>query len=148
MSKAIFHLNLLKNYQLVNVPGTYYVTVAYTVNDNHLILDGHPRYLVPLRAITPIGLEKVLKIVKDEKTVVSFDKVSSHFMRGALWVNKVLEEELPIKGERVLASFDLVEGKLVCTHIELLPREDLDYVDINSLTEFRQLLTNLIKMKE
>lgn len=145
MSKPIFHLNLLKNYQVINIPGTYYVNVAYTITEKNLIMDVYPRYLVPLRVITPKGLEEILSYLIDDKKVVPFKDVREHFLTGVLWFGDILEEQLPIKGEKVLATFDLKDNKLTCTHIELLPREELDYVDIDNLISFRKMLTDLIR---
>lgn len=145
MSNPIFHLGLLRNYQLVNKPGVYIVSVAYTVTEKHLILDNHPRFIVPLRAATAEGLKSLLSVV-DEGQSIPFSLVSKHFLKGALWYSKVLEEDLPVKGERVLVTFDENEdGIILCTNIELLPREDLDYIDLNNLVEFRKTLFNLLQ---
>lgn len=144
MGKAKFHLGLLRNYQMVNVPGTYVVAVAYTINNNHLILDDYPRYLIPLRAITSVGLTEISEAVKIESEIINFEDVRHCFLTGALWFEDVIEEDLPIKGEKVLATFDIKDDKLMCTHIELLPREELDYIDINNLILFRKTLTDLL----
>ena len=150
MSEAIFHTKLLSNYQLVTKPGTYYVSTAYTVTDGNLILDEFPRYIVPFRALTSEGLLELMNIVGDN-TSIPFSDVRHLFLSGALWYNEndlYEEKDLPIKGEKVLATFDFVEidGKkrLLCTHLELLLREELDYVDTNQLDQFRLAITNLI----
>ena len=147
MSEAIFYLGLLKNYQIVNRPGTYYVRVAYTVTEDHLVLDSHPRYLVPLRAISAANLEKLISIFGDNDEV-PFRFVSKYFIKGALWDDDVDEDDLPIKGEKVLATFDYVDDKLLCTHIELLPRDELNFVDINNLLVFRKTIKKLISLKD
>lgn len=152
MSEATFQLKHLINYQLVTKPGTYYVSVAYTVRDVNLIQDEHPRYLVPFRALTGEGLAELIEILNQSISgVVPFSEVKHLFLSGALWSGEngnYTDEELPIKGEKVLATFDYVEtdyGKrLLCTHLELLPREELSYVDINQIDEFRRTITNLI----
>jgi hypothetical protein len=150
MSEATFHLKLLCNYQLVTKPGTYYVTTAFTVTNANLIADEHPRYIVPFRALTALQLQELLEIVKPE-TRVPFSELHGLFLSGALWAgeNDLLDEkDLPIKGEKVLATFEYVERpegtKLLCTHVELLPREELDYVDVDKFDEFRQILNTLI----
>ncbi len=144
MNKAIFHLKLLSNYQVINGPGVHLVSIAYTVTNKNLILDDHPRYLIPLRVITPAGLESIIQLLKTETEKVPFELVRDKFMTGAVWFGDVIEEDLPVKGERVLATFDLKDGKLLCTNIELLPREELDYVNINNLILFRKTLINLL----
>ncbi len=144
MSNSIFHLNLLKNYQLVTIPGVYTATVSYTITDKNLILDDYPRYLVPLKIITANKLEQLLRVMINETKKVSFSSVSKYFITGALWFEDITEELLPIKGEKVLATFDNKDGVLLCTHIELLPKEELDYIDINKLDLFRKTLTKLL----
>lgn len=144
MSEAIFHLGLLRNYQIISSPGVYMATVAYTVTGDSLILDGHPRYIIPLRVVDNKDLVDLLKMIKDETKVMPFAAVRSYFLSGVLWANMVDIEELPVKGERVLAAFDKKNGKLMCTNIELLPREELDYVNVDRVLEFRKTLFNLM----
>ncbi len=153
MSDAQFHLKLLSNYQLVTKPGTYYVSVGYTVREINLIEDGpHSRYLVPLRAITGEGLNDIVTALNEsESGLVPFLEIKHAFLTGALWYaegDEYDESDLPIKGEKVLATFDYVDtdyGKrLLCTHIELLPREELDYIDIDQIDQFRLTINKLI----
>ena len=145
MSDAIFHLGLLRNYQLISKPGVYLVPVSYTVTDNNLILDEYPRYIVPLRVIDGKNLLKITQILKEETSIIPFDAVKKFFLSGALWATEVDIDELPTKGEKVLATFDEKDGRLLCTNIELLPREELDYVNVDNLLEFRKTLLNLMK---
>lgn len=148
MSDAIFNLRLLKNYQVIDIPGTYTVTVSYTVTDKHLILDEYPRYLVPLKVITYKGLSELTDIIDDETIHIPFQQVSNLFMTGALWANDIDIENLPIKGEKVLASFNYVDNILRCVHIELLPRRELEYVNLDNLLLFRKTVNNLMNMKD
>lgn len=150
MSEATFHLKLLSYYQLVTKPGTYYVSTAYSVTESNLIMDDHPRYIVPLRALTGDGLQQIITLV-GSTDVVPFRDVRHVFLSGALWYGEDCtyeEKDLPVWGEKVLATFDYVDRdgiqKLLCTHIELLPREELDYVDIDNLDQFRLAINNLI----
>lgn len=150
MSEAVFHVGLLSNYQLVTKPGTYYVSTAYTVTESNLTLGDFPRYIVPLRALTGDGLVELIEILNSQSSV-PFSDVRHVFLSGALWYGEgdtYEEKDLPIKGEKVLATFDFVERdgikRLLCTHLELLPREELDYVDIDQLDQFRLAITNLI----
>ena len=151
MSDPLFHLKLLSNYQLVTKPGTYYVSVAYTVTDRNLIQDESPRYIVPLRAITGEGLNQIMIALQNEANdFIPFSNIRHLFLSGALWEHDLYDEEdLPIKGEKVLATFANVEidggeSRLLCTTIELLPREELSYVDIDQLDQFRLAINKLI----
>ncbi len=146
-NEPIFHLKLLDKYQVIFDPGTHVVQVSSTVTESNFILDEHSRYLVSLRVIAAEDLGDLLVIVPDETTRVPFDEVGKFFMTGALWENEADETALPVKGERVIATFEEVEDKLRCTHIELLPREELDYLNINDISEFRKSLVNLINKK-
>lgn len=148
MSEPIFHAKLLSNYQLVTKPGTYYVSAAYTTTEANLIADEHPRYLVSLRALTSENLLVLIKIL-NETPIVPFVDVRHLFLTGALWDKSDFStEDLPIKGEKVLATFDNVETdfgiRLLCTHIELLPREELNYVDITQFDTFLTTINSLI----
>lgn len=152
MSEPQFHFKLLSNYQLVTKPGTYYVSVAYDVHEGHLILDEYPRYIVPLRAITGEGLVQIMEALNVATGgLVPYSSIRHCFLSGAMFCNEgdlLSDIELPIKGEKVIADFDYVEidgeKKLLCKHIKLLPREELDYVDIDKLDQFRSAINNLI----
>ncbi len=146
----LFHIGLLSRYQLLVKPGTHIVTVGYTVTDANYILDENPRYLVPLRVVTGEGLEKILSIVDGGSKTVPFDKVRKHFLIGALWDTdgEIQTSDLPIKGERVNATFDYVGERLLCTHLELLPKEELDFVDIGAIDEFKNDILKLLNKNE
>lgn len=151
MNEIMFHLKLLSHYQLVTKPGTYYVSTGYSVNDKHLFLgDDYPRYIVPLRAITGEGLNYIITALNEATDgLVPFTTLRHCFLSGAIFLKDDFDEEtLPVKGEKLLATFDYVEReegkKLFCTSIELLPREELDYVDIDQLDQFRLTIMNLI----
>ena len=151
MDEPTFHLKLLSHYQLVTKPGTYYVSTAYSVNDKHLFMgDDYPRYIVPLRAITGDGLNGIITALDEAANgLVTFSTIRQHFLSGAIFLKDDFDEEtLPVKGEKLLATFDYIEReegmKLLCTNIELLPREELDYVDIDQLDQFRLAIMNLI----
>ena len=151
MDEPKFHLKLLSHYQMVTKPGTYYVSTAYSVNDKHLFVgDDYPRYIVPLRAITGDGLKVIITALNEAADgLVPFTEIRHAFLSGAIFLTDEFDESLlPVKGEKLLATFDYVEReegkKLLCTGIELLPREELDYVDIDQLDQFRLAITNLI----
>jgi hypothetical protein len=150
MSEATFNLKLLSNYHLVANPGTYYVSTAYTITGDNLFIDEHSRYIVPLRALTSEGLSE---LISNEELMsgknIPFKDVRHLFLSGAVWDTDTFDvSDLPIKGERLLATFDFVDTvrgrRLLCTHIELLPREELEYVDTSRFDEFLLALNNLI----
>ncbi len=149
INESVFHIDLLKRYQLLTRPGTHVVQVGYTVTDKNYIVDDHPRYLVPLRVVTGEGLGQILDILDKGAKKVPFIKVRDCFLTGALWDNDEIDEDLlPIKGEKVLATFDYVEDKLLCTHLELLPREELDFVSVSALNDFRLNIEKILLKNE
>jgi len=138
-SDAVFHLDLLRNYQVLDRPGTFIVTVAADITEDNLYTkDSYPRYIVPLRVIRGDDLAKLVRILNEYKTV-PFVAISKYFMSGAIFVDgEIIEEDLPIKGEKVIATFENKDNKLLCTHLKLIDRIDLDYVDIEAMNEFYQ----------
>jgi hypothetical protein len=152
MSNALFHAGLLSRYQLVTKPGTYQVSAAFTITDTNLYMgDDWPRYLIPLRAMTGDGLNLIIKALSESPTgSVPFKQIRDAFLTAALfWGEDATYEEkdLPITGEKILATFEHVEkedGRLLCTHVVLIPREELDYIDPDNFDQFRLVLQNLI----
>lgn len=137
MSNAIFHRDLLKNYQVLDRPGTFVVSVAYDVTDASLFTqDDYPRYLIPLRVITGENLIKILRVL-DEHAEVPFNIVKKFFMTGAIFDNGEIDNSLlPIKGEKVVATFEEKDGTLYCTHLKMIDREELFYVNLSKVISF------------
>lgn len=151
----VFRLEHLAQYQLVTKPGTYFVSSACDVTDEKsLWLDGPMRYVIPLRALTSESLEAILTLFREEDlTEVPFKTVAPFFLKGALFCNdgELFDKiDLPIRGEKMLATFDYVvtgdseDERLLCTHLALCPREELDYVDVEQLDQFKLALETLI----
>ncbi len=138
-SNAVFHLDLLRNYQVLDRPGTFIVTVAADITENNLYLkDDYPRYIVPLRVIRGDDLAKLVRILNEYKTV-PFAAISKYFMAGAIFVDDNLDEELlPVKGERIIATFEKKDNKLLCTHLKLIDRIELDYVNVAAMDALYQ----------
>ena len=145
MSKLLYLTpKLLQSYQVINKPGTHLVNVSSTVTDNNYIGDDYPRYLIPLKVITNKNLFTIINLLQ-EHNQIAYKSVSNLFLTGAIFADKIADEyDLPIKGEKVIATFDYREEKLVCTQIELLPREVLDYINLNKLNNFKQRIKALI----
>lgn len=142
---AIFHRDLLKYYQLVNKPGVFLVRVAYSVTMKNFINDAHPRLLVPLRAVTPDALAKLMEAFKtiDE---IPFTLISNLFLTGAIFQKDVIVDDLPVKGDQMLASFKIInDGRIVCDHLEQLPREELSFLNVDELFKFNSNLLQLIQ---
>jgi hypothetical protein len=147
MSTSLFHKDLLNQYQIVHKPGVYLLRVAYTVTMNNFIADSHPRILIPLRAVTPDGLNEIVEAL-DVSPTVPFLFIKNCFLTGAIFEQDMVEDDLPIKGDLVLASFKYIdENRIVCDHIEQLPREELSYVNVDELLKFNKKLKKLITMK-
>lgn len=144
-SQAIFHQKLLEKYQVVLRPGTHVVSVASSVTDKNFIDDEYPRYLVSLRVIPGDKLDELLSIVPNEVVKVPFDKVRQCFLTGVLWEADVDPESLPIKGEKILATFEEKDDTIICSHLEVLPREELEYLNLNDIDYLRQKLADLIQ---
>jgi len=145
-SNAIFHLGLLRNYQVLDRPGTFIVTVAADVTTASLYTeDSYPRYIVPLRVIRGDDLIKLTAVLNAFKEV-PFSSVQKYFMSGAIFVNDGIDEEdLPIKGERIIATFEDRDDKLLCTHLKLIDRNALDYVDIAALDAFYKSVSKFLE---
>jgi hypothetical protein len=142
---SVFHSGLLNRYQLVNGPGTYIVRVAYTVSIKNMIMDATPRLLIPLKVITPDNLKLLIDILNEEDPV-PFSRVGNLFLTGAIFEDKIDYSNIPKHGDSILATFDYIDdNRLVCTHLEQLPREELDYIRAEELIKFNSKLLNLMK---
>jgi hypothetical protein len=121
------------------------VRVASTVTMKNFIADDHPRILIPLRAVTQEGLSQLLEILEVSPTI-PYALLKGCFLTGAIFEKDIVEGELPVKGDQVLASFKFIdEDRLVCDHIEQLPREELSFINVNELLKFNKKLKSLIK---
>ena len=122
------------------------VRVSYSVTEANIINDEHPRLLIPLRATTPAGLEKIVGILNNTPTV-PFDTVRDCFLTGAIFLENIDLGNLPVKGDLILASFDYDEtsSKLICNGLSQLPREELEYVKADELLAFHAKMASLLK---
>jgi len=145
MSEAIFKLNHLQHYCVVDGPCTAKVRVATNVTESNSIDDDHPRYLVPLRVSTKEKLEKLAEGLA-EKDSVPFKEVRHNFMTGAIFKNTISDIELlPVKGEEIIATFDYIsDGSLQCTGITLIPRIKLKSFNINLYDKTKTLFDKII----
>lgn len=146
MSAAIFKKEHLKNYQVVTGPGTFKVKVSNTVLPDYLYDEGDKaRYLVNLRCGTTNNFKDCLEIMGNNE-IISFDKIRHCFFTGAIWDNELFSiENLPTKGEEVIATFDYVDNILRCISITLIPRKQLENFDLNQHCNNRKLYLKLTK---
>lgn len=146
---AIFKLEHLKHYQILDRPGTFIVTVAANVDYSWLYTeDDYPRFLIPLRVIRAEDLPVLVSIL-NEKSIVPYNSVAEYFVTGALFENdaRLKNYELPTKGEKILATFDTIDdsSKLYCTNLELIDRQELNYVNLSVVDELYQLAAKYVK---
>jgi hypothetical protein len=146
-SSAIFHIELLKHYQVLDRPGTFIVSVAYDVTEANLYVgDNYPRYLVPLRVIRSEDLPELVKILKSGNT--PFYRVKHLFLTGAIFDNGEIDIlALPAKGEQVVATFEVKDEKLLCTHIKLIDRDDLLHVNFSAIDDLYCLAEEYLSKK-
>jgi hypothetical protein len=144
LGSPIFNLGLLKHYQVLDRPGTFIVSVAYDVNKEDLyVKDDYPRYIIPLRVIRSEDLPMLVKILKDGS--VPFYTIRKLFVSGAIFENDDIDlTTLPIKGEKVAATFELKNDKLQCTHIKLIDRDDLMYVNFSAIDNLYSLAVEFL----
>lgn len=139
LNNAIFNIELLKHYQVLDRPGTFIVSVAYDITkDSIYVGDNYPRYIIPLRVINSENLPELIKILKNGS--IPFYKIKKFFLAGALFDNDDIDiSTLPTKGEKVVATFEVKDEKLLCTHIKLIDRDDLFYVNFSAIDDLYKL---------
>jgi hypothetical protein len=149
MIKSKFSKKTLKNYEIIKEPGTHIVQVSNTVKPEYLIEDGSKsRYIINLRVGTIEGFKKCLEIFGD-KEEIEIKEINNCFLSGVIWSNNLEDLNLlPVKGENVIASFDYLDDKLVCTSINLIPRKQLDKFELNEMCETRNLFKQLLMKNE
>jgi hypothetical protein len=139
-NEPIFHLGLLQNYQVIERPGTFIVSVASNITDANLYTkDDYPRYIIPLRVITSENLVKITSTLK-ESDEIPFNSVKHLFLSGAIFDDdNISVSELPGKGEKIVATFEYSKedkSKILCTNLKLIDREELFYVNLINLSDF------------
>jgi len=138
----IFKKEHLQLYQVLSKPGTYIVKVANTIKPSYLIEDGSKsRFIANLRVATKENLIACLKELGNNEAV-EFSKVKQFFTSGTIWFNQLDDlEELPTKGEAVIATFN---DKLQCESITLVPRKELTNFDLNAFNVTQNMYAKLL----
>ena len=145
---ALFKKDNLKFYQIVKEPCTAVVTVANTVKLDYLIEDGSAsRFIVNLKVATAEGFKNCLKVL-NSRSACPFSDVASHFLSGALWASDIIDnEQLPTKGEKIIATFEIKEELLRCVALTMIPRKNLEKFNYAAHCATRSLYEDLIKQK-
>lgn len=146
-SRAIFKLDHLKHYCIIDGPCTVKVRVGANVTESNKMDIGlsTERYLVPLRVGFEDKLKYLAKSLADGR-IVPFKDVSLYFFTGAIFSNSIDDIlTLPIKGEEIIATFDYIEdGRLMCTSLSLIPRIQLKMFDPTVYNKTKSLFNKII----
>lgn len=133
----------LKHYYIIDGPCTALVKVSSNVGKRNLIDDSSPRYLIPLRVGKKEDLIKATELI--DSGCCTFKEVRHCFVTGAVFKNTLNSiDELPVKGESVIATFDYVNDILMCTSITLLPRIKLKAFDPDGYDKAKSLYDTII----
>lgn len=122
--ELIFDIMHLDKYAIISEPCT--VIVQNNSSVKHDALYGgelNARWLLNLKAISEFNLKLIQALIKKNVTLTYRD-IGHLFMTGALWEEQIdFPEELPVKGENVIAVFDYVDDIIMCKGITLIPRK-------------------------
>jgi hypothetical protein len=149
MSEIIFDILHLEQYAIIEGPCSVIVK-----NNSALDFftkyeeDGHPRWLLNIKAISQYNLDILKALVATDK-LLFYSDVGHLLMTAALWDNQVeMPVDLPAKGEDIIAVFGYVDDILRCTSITLIPRRKpkLFYPSseyLEQIAEFSQLFKDI-----
>lgn len=120
MERAILTRRVLKNFFVIDKPGTTTLPCSSTTKSEHAIITAESIYFnVYIRAITKKNLKGILKLL-DESPIIPFTEVSAYFLRGIIFNNQLTDGyELPTKGENVIVT---ITPNLTVASVELIPR--------------------------
>ena len=113
----------LNKFDVIRGECTAVVRVMQTVDSRFFIDDDNPRYLIPLRAFSEDNEEAIDLLIEDmDGDTFDITLLYPLLLTGTLWLDKVNTFlDLPIKGEKVLATFDYSGvDELVCTGLVTL----------------------------
>lgn len=135
----------LKHYLILEKPCTVKVRVSSNVTKKNIFDKdtANERYLVPLR----VGLKDALieATEKIEDGFVTYHDLRDCFVTGAIFSNSINSlEELPVKGEEVIATFNYVDDILRCVSITLIPRIKLEVFDPEGYKKTKSLFDEII----
>lgn len=139
----------LDKFAIIKEPCTIIVQNNSIIDYENLFkVDGHNRWLINLKAITEYNLD-LLKQLTAKNLTLTYADMGHLTMTGALWEDQIEEpEELPAKGENLIAVFDYVDEILRCTNITLIPRKKAELYSpaeeiMGQIREFEQIIKEL-----
>ena len=133
----------LDRYAIIKEPCSKMVVNASRLHFDRIYRDdGHPRWLIHLKAIYSPNLITIRKMVK-KKCFLTYNNISPLLITGAIWEEQVKNpENLPMKGELVGATFGYVDGIMRCTGINLIDRSPTVYYNpaADILTDLKNIV--------
>ena len=145
----VFNLMHLDKFAIIRKPCTIIVQNMSIINYENLYrMDGSNRWILNIKAITEFNLTLIKSLLVKNITLTYAD-IGHLLMTGALWEDQIEEpEELPAKGENIIAVFDYVDDILRCTNITLIPRKKAELYSpaeeiLGQIKEFEQLIKEL-----
>lgn len=147
--ELVFDLMHLDKYAIISGPCTVIVQNNSSLKMTDLYsADGHNRWLLKIKAISAFNLA-LIKDLTNKKIQLTYNDVGHLLMTGALWEDQIdLPEDLPVKGENLIAVFDYVDDILRCTGITLIPRKKVPLFNpaeefMGQLKEFEQIIKEI-----
>lgn len=126
----------LNKFKYIEEECTAEVTCMATVDETFLHgKEGSKRYFIPLRVLDANRLDELMDILDDvEGDYIDMEELYPFTLSGTIWESSLLDTiNLPIKGEKVLATFEYDEN------------EDLRCVGIVPLAKVKPKSFNLDK---
>jgi hypothetical protein len=92
--------------------------------DSILSNTDNPRWVINLCAVLDTSLD-TLKLLDAQGLGLTYGDIGYLLLKGSIWQEQVNNDiDLPCKGEEVIAVFDYVEDRILCTGITLIPRRE------------------------
>jgi len=144
MERAILTKRVLRNFFIIDKPGTSVIPCASTVKSEYAVINLNTIYYkVYLRAITKRNFKAVLKLL-DEDPILPFIEVSDHFLHGVIYNAQLTDGyALPTKGENVIVTIvnDFKYG-LQPSNIDLIPRNTYHRISNEDILPLIQTFKN------
>lgn len=130
----------LANYTVITKPGLYILESLSNVTESNLVADDdgkNPRYIANFKAIAADKLPQV-KQVFDGKAEVDIEQTNGLFLSANVWKREGQTADLPMKGEKVECTVDLVSSRegdqvvLRITNIKRRPASVGEKIDLVS----------------
>jgi len=133
MSDLRFDINHLNKYAIIKEPCTAIVRCNSTPDFNNPYTDdGYDRWIINLKVVSEDSLD-TLKLLNRTGAAIYYSQMGHLLLSGAIWKSQIWEEtQLPVKGENVIATFDYVDDRLMCTAITVIPKTNLDVFEASA----------------